>query len=332
MKMTMTKLVLVIPLLMFVVYVTPVEAVICPSISDVYIDEFSPYENFNYKTRILISYHPSKGIARGLIMFDISEAIDASEITAATLHLSGSVHTGGGDAMSINCYALNEPFCEGSDTWNTYHTLSEDYYDSSISSTGSLPAGSDWETSIDVTALATGNLEKLRDYGMLIRLQNENSDGYQNIASRECIDPEDFAPYLDIEYSQPSSSSTTSEPVETSTTSAPATSTTSSVVSTSTSTTTIFDDTTTIITSSTTTGRIPPCLIETIYGEESDEVLILRYFRDHVLQSTREGREVTQLYYAWSPFIVSLIERDPGLQYDLRETIDTILHDFIAND
>jgi len=361
MKKILTKLTVLIPFFLSVMYMTPAEAVICPSIADVYIDQYAPDENMNYRTRILISYHPSKGIARGLFKFDIPEGIDAYEITAATLHLSGSYHTGGGDAIAVYCYALNAPFDEQTDTWNT---LSGGDYDTSVASTGTIPAGSDWETSIDVTLLVNGNLEKLRDNGMLMRLQSEGPlSEYQNIASREYIDPQDFAPYLDIEYSENTSSSTTTEPIETSTTSMPLTSTTSSINSITTTsvipvsstttiqpvtttsvipisstttiqpvtTTTVIEGTTTILTSSTTTGRPPLCPVETIYGEDAEETVILRYFRDHLLQSTPEGREIIQLYYQWSPFIVRMIENDLELRNELKETIDEFLHS-IAND
>ncbi len=301
------------------------DTVTCPSIADIYIDQYAPDENMNYKTRILISRHPSKGIARGLIKFDIPEEIDDSEIASATLYLSGSYHSGGGDAIQVSCYALNETFSEASDTWTT---LSGGDYDDSTSSSGSLPSGADWETSFDVTTLATGNLEKLRDYGMLIRLQSESGDNYQNIASQECVDPEDFAPYLEIDYTEIiSSSTTTSEPLVTSTSSMQVSSTSSSFVSTSSTTTSIVEDTTTTSSSSTTTtGKLPLCPIETIYGEDSDEVVVLRYYRDHVLQATPEGREIIQLYYAWSPSVARMIENDLELQGDLQKTVDEFLH------
>ncbi len=196
MKTIIQKLMCMVSLMVAVVYAAPAGAVICSSIADVYIDSAAPDENFNDKTRILIAYHPGKGIARGLVKFDIPEEIDAFRITAATLHLSSSYHTGGGNAISVRCYALNAPFREESDTWNT---LDGGDFDSSVSSPGKLPSGNDWETSIDLTALAIQNLEKLRTNGMLIRLQTEGPvREYQNIASRECVDPEDFAPYLDI--------------------------------------------------------------------------------------------------------------------------------------
>lgn len=338
MKVKLTTLTLLITFFLFLVNIERVGAVIYPCISDVYIDEYAPDENMNFRTRILISYHPSKGVARGLFKFDIAEEIEAFQITAATLYLSSSHHTGGGAAIDVKCYALNEPFNEGIDTWNS---LSGGNFDGSVASAGSLPSGNDWAASLDVTAIAIGNLEKLRVNGLLMRLQIEGPlSAYQNIASRECIDPGDFAPYLDIEYSGISSSSTTSEPVETSTTSSLVTSTTSSIdnpltttssINVSSTTTTIKDDTTTIITSSTTTGRKPPCLVETIYGVNSEEAMILRCCRDHILQSTPEGRELVQLYYAWSPFIVRMIEIDPELQYEFRETLDELLH-IILND
>jgi len=325
MKMTMTKLVLVISLHVFVGYITPAGAVICPSIADVYIDQRDPDTNFNYRTRLVISYHPTYGIARGLFKFDIPEEIDASEIISATLYLSGSYHTGGGDAIAVACYALNETFSEGGDTWNT---LSGGDYDGSRSSSGNLPAGSDWETSIDVTTLAIENLDKLRANGMLMRLQNESIDNYQNIASREFVDPEDFAPYLDIEYSDITPSTTTTEPLETSTTSMPVTSTTSSIDTvTTTSIISTSSITTTIITSSTTTTRKPPCPMETMFGEDSEEVVILKYVRDHVLQGTPEGRELVQLYYAWSPVIGKMIETVPALQDELKEILNVFLDD-----
>ena len=328
MKMTVTKLTALIPFLLFVIYLKPAVAVLCPSISDVYIDQRYPDENMNYKTRIIISHHPTHGIARGLFKFDVPEEIDSSEITSATLYLSGSYHTGGGDAISVNCYALDKPFDEASDTWNTFHAPTDDYYDTDISSPGNLPSGNDWETSFDVTGLLAGKLEKLRNNGMLMRLQNESGDSYQNIASREFVDLQDFAPYLDIEYTENTSSSTTTEPVTTSTTSIPATSTTSSINTvTTTSMISTSSITTTIITSSTTTTRKPPCLMENMYGEDSEEVVILKHVRDHILQGTPQGREIVKLYYAWSPFIVRMIENDPDLQDELKEMLDVFLND-----
>ena len=150
---------------------------------------------------------PRRASARGLWKFNIPGTIDAAQIESATLHVSGSIHTGGGTAISVYCYALNSPFDENAETWNTH---SGGDYDAGVFSSGSLPAGNDWEAAIDVTTLAKGNLAKLRDNGMLMRIQQEGpTKEYQNIASRESTDPEDFAAYLEIVYSVPSSTTTT---------------------------------------------------------------------------------------------------------------------------
>ena len=53
-------------------------------------------------------------------------------------------------------------------------------------------------------------------------------------------------------------------------------------------------------TTTTTTFKII-CLSETIYGEDSEEVKLLRNFRNTVLTKTQEGRELIDLYYQWSP-------------------------------
>jgi hypothetical protein len=313
------------------------DTLICPAVADVYIDEMSPNENFNYKTRVLISYDASKGRARGLWLFDISEDIDVSDIESASLFLSGSIHTGGGNAIDVYCYALNTSFDDNNDTWNT---LSGGDYDSAIFSPGSLPAGNDWETSLDVTDLIKGNLDKLRNNGMLMRLQQEGEvgvDKYQNIASREFVDLEDFAAYIEIIYSG-STSSTTSiynpppPPKTTTTTTIKLTS--SSTSSTTTSTSTKPTTTTTILVPvptstssivSTTTTAISICPIEQIYGENSVEVQKIRFIRDNILNTTIEGQTLIRLYYEWSPFLVECIENNGELKIELKEIIDELL-------
>jgi hypothetical protein len=185
----------------------------CQTVADVYIDEYTPDENFNDKIVVLISYNPSKGTARGLFKFDIPVDLEAYQIDTATLLVSGSHHTGGGYAIDIYCYALNVPFDESNDTWNT---LSGGDYDDSVVSPGTLPEGHDWESSIDVTALVKGNLNKVREYGILIKLQAEGQvDTHQKVASRESTDPEDFPAYIEIVYSDSTSSTTTTTSVPT---------------------------------------------------------------------------------------------------------------------
>lgn len=202
----------------------------CPAVSDVYIDQYSPDENFNAKTRLLVSYHPTKGIARGLLKFTIPESIDASYINKATLHLSGSRHTGGGVSCTVSFFALNASFDENTSTWNS---LSGGNFDNSTGSQGILPENNDWYTTIDVTTLIKDRFTKVRTNGILMKLAKEGPDKvYQSVASRECDNASnadyveaDEPPRLEIVYSLPASTTTSSE--STTTTSAESTTTTS---------------------------------------------------------------------------------------------------------
>jgi len=50
------------------------------------------------------------------------------------------------------------------------------------------------------------------------------------------------------------------------------------------------------------------CPIVLTFGEDSDEVKLLREFRDSILSQTTEGRKLITLYYQWSPVIVEVME------------------------
>jgi hypothetical protein len=171
---------------------------ICPVIQDVYIDEGKPDDNFADKTRVLISGHPTKGAARGLWQFDIPEELEGSLINSAVMHVSRNTTAGVGSAVDFDVYALNAEFDENSDTWNS---LIGGNYDPSVVSSGSLPA---WATypetaSIDLTTLLQDNFDKVRDYGILMKVQDEASDlkPFQSFASKEDTAPS-FGAYLEI--------------------------------------------------------------------------------------------------------------------------------------
>ena len=108
-----------------------------------------------------------------------------------------------------------------------------------------------------------------------------------------------------------SSSTTTSIQLTTSTTSS--------------STTTSIRPTTSTTSSSTTTVKKCPCLIEKIYGEDSKETELLRYFKDNLLNQTPEGRELIKIYSQWSPILVKVIEEDEEFKEEVKEIIDEIL-------
>jgi hypothetical protein len=71
--------------------------------------------------------------------------------------------------------------------------------------------------------------------------------------------------------------------------------------------------------------RTFPCPVVTLYGEDSDEVLLLRDFRDNILTGSTQGRELIALYYQWSPLILQSIEEDGTLKKDLKEMVDAVL-------
>jgi len=67
------------------------------------------------------------------------------------------------------------------------------------------------------------------------------------------------------------------------------------------------------------------CLSETIYGQDSEEVTLMRNFRNSVLTRTREGRELIDLYYQWSPALVNTMEADEEFKQKVKDIIDLIL-------
>ena len=67
------------------------------------------------------------------------------------------------------------------------------------------------------------------------------------------------------------------------------------------------------------------CPTEEIYGEYSEEAMLLRNFRDEVLNKTPEGKELIILYYQWSPEIVRAMENEERAKEELKEMIDGIL-------
>jgi len=81
--------------------------------------------------------------------------------------------------------------------------------------------------------------------------------------------------------------------------------------------------TTTIISSTTTTTM--PCLVETIYGEHSQETELLRCFRDEILIKTPEGEECIQLYYELSSIVVKTMEANEEFKKEIKKLIDGIL-------
>jgi len=87
----------------------------------------------------------------------------------------------------------------------------------------------------------------------------------------------------------------------------------------------LLDTSTTTTVTSTTTTVLDTCPTESIYGEHSEEVELLRYVRDNVLSQAPTGQEIISLYYQWSPMIVKAMEEDEGFKEEVKEMIDGVL-------
>lgn len=67
------------------------------------------------------------------------------------------------------------------------------------------------------------------------------------------------------------------------------------------------------------------CPAQYLYGEFSEEVLLLRWFRDTVLSTTPEGKQIIKVYYQWSPLLLKAMDDDKELQGDVKEVVDHLL-------
>ena len=67
------------------------------------------------------------------------------------------------------------------------------------------------------------------------------------------------------------------------------------------------------------------CPISKLYGQISQETIILREFRDKVLMKTPQGQEIIRLYYKWSPLLAKHISTDKELVEQIKECVDDIM-------
>jgi hypothetical protein len=105
-----------------------------------------------------------------------------------------------------------------------------------------------------------------------------------------------------------------------STTTIPLTTTTSSDSSSTTTSSTLTTSVTT-----TSTERPTLCLIEQLYGEQSQETELLRQVRDNLLITTPEGQELIRLYYQWSFILGGALNEDETFRDDVKTIIDDII-------
>jgi hypothetical protein len=69
----------------------------------------------------------------------------------------------------------------------------------------------------------------------------------------------------------------------------------------------------------------PSCPVVQLYGEGSEQVQLLRNFRDTVLKETLEGQQLIKLYYEWSPVLVRALDKDAAFRAEIAEMIDGIV-------
>jgi len=67
------------------------------------------------------------------------------------------------------------------------------------------------------------------------------------------------------------------------------------------------------------------CVVEELYGEHSDEVHLLKAFRDRMLCRTAEGRKLIAAYYALSPVVKKMMAENAELKDRLRTVLDAAL-------
>ena len=56
-----------------------------------------------------------------------------------------------------------------------------------------------------------------------------------------------------------------------------------------------------------------------------EEVQLLTYIRENILNQAPEGREIISLYYQWSSVIVKAMEEDEGFKENMKEMVDEVL-------
>ena len=122
---------------------------------------------------------------------------------------------------------------------------------------------------------------------------------------------------------------TTTTSIKPATTTVPTTTTivkpTTTILVTTTTTTTTSLTTTTTSHTTTTTICSGPCCVKATYGEDSEEIDLLRKYRDEVLSKTSEGQVLIKIYYKFSPIATKLLEHRPLLKNKAKMIIDSML-------
>ncbi len=69
----------------------------------------------------------------------------------------------------------------------------------------------------------------------------------------------------------------------------------------------------------------PGCPVTQVYGKHSEEVHLLRKFRDDVASTTPEGKQLVTLYYQWGPMLSAAIEENEAFKVEMKKLVDAFL-------
>ena len=182
----------------------------CKPMADTRIDAVAPTSNFGTGSTILVV--GLDGPVRSLIRFNIPPFISTGQIQSAYVHLYG--RSSGSASVDINIHPVTPPdlwfeknlskpdatqIVWGA-TWNDYGgeasgltwTTPGGDYDAGQYASGTIATGAN---SIDITTLLTNNLDTIRKYGVLLKLQDESLDVFKTMYSRDNATDQ---PYLEL--------------------------------------------------------------------------------------------------------------------------------------
>jgi hypothetical protein len=69
----------------------------------------------------------------------------------------------------------------------------------------------------------------------------------------------------------------------------------------------------------------PGCPVTQLYGVNSEEVRLLRKFRDKVASTTAEGKQLVTIYYQWGPMLSAAMEENEAFKAAMKKLMDTFL-------
>jgi hypothetical protein len=75
----------------------------------------------------------------------------------------------------------------------------------------------------------------------------------------------------------------------------------------------------------TTTIPPPQCAAEAIYGSNSEEIELLRDYRDKVLSKSETGRQIIKTYYELSPAVLEVLQKNNTARENARKVLDSLL-------